>query len=142
MDRGSNFIMKLDERSLPSGYRVTTENPRVVRLTRGKLTSLNFGASINRVIRMDLNAGAFEPNTENLKEDFSTRMVDVIKLLKERPSVLRISYQRPPDEPDKQARKRLRSIAKDIKSRWHDEDCCYALTIETELVLRSEGGAK
>ena len=32
-DRGSNFILKLDERSLPSGYRLTTENPRVQRAT-------------------------------------------------------------------------------------------------------------
>ena len=45
-ERGSNFIMKLDERTLPSGYRITTENPRVVRMTRGKMTKLNFGASI------------------------------------------------------------------------------------------------
>ena len=28
-DRGSNVILKLDERSLPTGYRLTTENPRV-----------------------------------------------------------------------------------------------------------------
>ncbi|MBI3186580.1 MAG: DUF11 domain-containing protein, partial [Gammaproteobacteria bacterium] len=27
-DRGSNFIVKLDERSLPTGYRITSENPR------------------------------------------------------------------------------------------------------------------
>ena len=32
---GSNFILKVDPRSLPSGYRMTTENPRVVRLTAG-----------------------------------------------------------------------------------------------------------
>ncbi|MDO8991055.1 MAG: SdrD B-like domain-containing protein, partial [Sideroxyarcus sp.] len=35
--RGSNFLMKLDERTLPTGFRVTTENPRDVRLTRGKI---------------------------------------------------------------------------------------------------------
>jgi len=39
-DRGSNFVMKLDDRTLPSGYRVTTENPRDVRLTRGKVVKL------------------------------------------------------------------------------------------------------
>ena len=42
---GSNFTLKLDERSLPTGYRVTTENPRVVRLTAGGVTKLNFGAT-------------------------------------------------------------------------------------------------
>ncbi len=59
LDRGSNFILKLDTRSLPAGYRVTTENPRVVRLTPGKMTELNFGASITRVVRMDLSERAF-----------------------------------------------------------------------------------
>ena len=48
-DRGSNFVMKLDDRTLPSGYRLTTENPRDVRITRGKLVKLNFGATIHRV---------------------------------------------------------------------------------------------
>ena len=36
-DRGSNFIVKLDDRTLPTGYRVTSGNPETVRLTRGKL---------------------------------------------------------------------------------------------------------
>ena len=45
-DRGSNFILKVDVRSLPTGYRLTTENPGLVRLTSGKLAKLNFGASI------------------------------------------------------------------------------------------------
>ncbi|WP_201285405.1 hypothetical protein [Chelativorans xinjiangense] len=45
---GSAFIMKLDARTLPTGYRLTTENPRVVRLTAAKTTKLNFGASIGR----------------------------------------------------------------------------------------------
>jgi hypothetical protein len=35
-DRSSNFFLKLNTQTLPAGYRVTTENPRVVRLTPGK----------------------------------------------------------------------------------------------------------
>jgi uncharacterized repeat protein (TIGR01451 family) len=58
-DRGSNFILKVDERSLPTGYRVTTENPRVMRLTPGMMTEMNFGASISKVVRVDLGAAAF-----------------------------------------------------------------------------------
>ena len=55
-DIGSNFIVKLDPRTLPTGYRVTTENPRKVRLTRGKMVKLNFGAAITRLVKLDLNA--------------------------------------------------------------------------------------
>jgi uncharacterized repeat protein (TIGR01451 family) len=43
--RGSNAVLKLDPHTLPLGYEVTSENPRVVRLTRGKMTRVNFGAT-------------------------------------------------------------------------------------------------
>ena len=36
---GSNFILKLDTRTLPTGYRMTTVNPETVRLTRAHLAS-------------------------------------------------------------------------------------------------------
>ena len=58
-DRGSNFILKLDERTLPTGFRPTTENPRVVRLTPGVMAEINFGASIGKVVRIDLGRAAF-----------------------------------------------------------------------------------
>ncbi|WP_309085984.1 hypothetical protein [Chelativorans sp.] len=45
---GSNFIMKVDTRSLPTGYRLTTENPSMVRLTAGRMAKLNFGAAVPR----------------------------------------------------------------------------------------------
>ena len=62
-DRGSNFILKLDDRTLPTGYRVTTENPRVQRATRGKMLRFNFGATIHRVVGLDIADGVFEPDT-------------------------------------------------------------------------------
>ncbi len=40
---GSNFVLKVDERTLPLGWKVTTDNPRSIRLTRGKFGELNFG---------------------------------------------------------------------------------------------------
>ena len=48
-DRGSNIIVKLDTRTLPAGYKMTTENPRVVRLTPGKAVKMNFGADAERI---------------------------------------------------------------------------------------------
>ena len=72
--RGSNFIMKLDEQSLPSGYRVTTENPRVIRMTRGKLAKLNFGATIHRVVRLDLNGNFFDQNSDELRSGHNVQM--------------------------------------------------------------------
>lgn len=45
-DRGTNFILKLDVDSLPEGSKLTTENPRVQRLTSGVMTKFNFGVSL------------------------------------------------------------------------------------------------
>ncbi|MEN0000709.1 MAG: SdrD B-like domain-containing protein, partial [Pseudomonadota bacterium] len=62
-DIGSNFIVKLDDRTLPTGYGVTTENPRVVRLTPGKLAKLNFGATRGSVVEFTVTGEAFIPNS-------------------------------------------------------------------------------
>ena len=42
---GSNFVLKLDPRTLPLGWMPTTDNPRSIRLTRGKMGELNFGVA-------------------------------------------------------------------------------------------------
>jgi hypothetical protein len=42
---GSNFVLKLDTRTLPLGWDVTSDNPRSIRLTRGKFGELNFGVA-------------------------------------------------------------------------------------------------
>src|SRR5690606_10498842 len=89
---GSNFIMKLDTRTLPAGCRLTTENPRVIRLTAGKMSKLNFGASIGRVVRLDLTDAAFEPATATLKPKWQKGIDRLIEALESEPSTLRIGY--------------------------------------------------
>ena len=39
---GSNYVLKLDPRTLPLGWQTISENPRSIRLTRGKMGELNF----------------------------------------------------------------------------------------------------
>ena len=130
-DRGSNFVMKLDTRTLPSGYRITTENPRDIRLTRGKVSKLNFGATIHRVVRLELSDSAFEANTENLKPEWQKQLDALPKTLQERPSVVRLSYTRGSDSDDL-AKKRVAAISKQIKGRWTALKGQYTLDIETE----------
>ncbi len=84
-DRGSNFVMKLDERSLPSGFRLTTENPRDVRITRGKLSKLNFGATIHRVVRIELAAEAFDGDSIDLKPNWKGQTTPCRKRFARRP---------------------------------------------------------
>lgn len=42
---GSNYVLKLDLRTVPLGWEATTDNPRSIRLTRGKFGELNFGVA-------------------------------------------------------------------------------------------------
>lgn len=42
---GANFVMKLDMRSLPVGYRATTQNPQWIRATAGRVHVVKFGAT-------------------------------------------------------------------------------------------------
>jgi hypothetical protein len=134
-DRGSNFILKLDPRSLPSGYRLTTENPRVQRATRGMMMRFNFGATIHRVVRIDIADGVFEPGTSDIRIQWRPRVEQLLKELKKGPSVLRLSYLGDA-EPQGLVRERLEMLKKKITEHWRQSDVGYRLTIETEIFWR------
>ncbi|MCD7060631.1 Calx-beta domain-containing protein [Pelagibacterium xiamenense] len=129
---GSNFILKLDTRTLPTGYRVTTENPRVVRLTAGKMTELNFGAAIGRVVRLDLEDGAFVPGSTALAPQWDEGIDQLVGLLAEEHSVLRLSYVTAGGDTDI-AQARLRETAALIRERWSAFAELYRLEIEMRV---------
>jgi uncharacterized repeat protein (TIGR01451 family)/fimbrial isopeptide formation D2 family protein len=134
-DRGSNVILKLDRRSLPSGYRMTTENPRVQRATRGKMLRFRFGAAIHSVVRIDIADGVFEPGTSKLRLQWESRIDPLLKELQKRPSVLRLTYLADLERKGL-VDKRLKAIKKLIKRRWATVDGGYPLAIETERFWR------
>jgi len=134
--RGANYILKLDERSLPSGYRVTTENPRVQRLTRGKMMKFNFGAAIHHVVRLDVADGVFKPGSVEMREQWKSRIDLLFNELKKAPSLLRITYLG--DTEDKSlVDDRLVALKTLIKEKWDG----YSLTIESEIHWRRGGPA-
>jgi hypothetical protein len=132
-DIGSNFIMKLDVRTLPTGYRVTTENPRVVRLTRGKLTKLNFGAAITRLVRLDIKDQVFVPGALKLNKKWAAGIDKLIAVLDKEPSTLRLVYFIGADGKEA-ASKRIAVLQKLIAVRWAERPGRYALPIETRIV--------
>lgn len=127
---GSNFIMKLDPRTLPTGYRVTTENPRVVRLTAGKMTKINFGASLGRVVRLSLKDNAFVSNSLQLKEQWSKGLDQLIGVLKQEHSTLRVTYT---TKNLKAARQRMNAVQEEITRRWKAAGGGYELDMETRV---------
>lgn len=70
---GSNFVLELDERTLPQGWFVTTDNPRSVRLTRGKMSELNFGVAEGDLITLNIDARAFAADG-TLRENILARL--------------------------------------------------------------------
>jgi hypothetical protein len=134
-DRGSNFILKVDDRSLPTGYRLTTENPRVQRATRGKMLRFNFGATIHRVVRIDIADGVFEPDSTELRPQWLPKIDQLLEELRKKPSILRLSYLGDV-EGKGLVEDRLEALKKEITRHWKQSDGGYQLVIETEIFWR------
>jgi uncharacterized repeat protein (TIGR01451 family) len=127
---GSNFLMKLDPRTLPAGYQLTTENPRDVRLTRGKITKLNFGASKSRDVGLDLTKEAFGPGTD-LKPKYAAGMDRLVDLLKQGKGQVTITYRCGAYAPI--ADERLATVEGLLRAKWKQEGQDKPLNIKTRV---------
>jgi hypothetical protein len=72
--RGSNIVLKLDDRTLPSGFRMSTNQMQIKRATSGKALKVNFGASIYRVVAIDLSDAVFEPGKTEILDQWRPRL--------------------------------------------------------------------
>jgi uncharacterized repeat protein (TIGR01451 family) len=128
-ERGSNFILKLDPRTLPTGYRLTTENPSTMHLTRGKFVKMNFGAALLRVVRLDVQDAVFKG--DKVGDDYLAKVDGLITTLEGQPSVLRITYI-PRGEERKLVHARVAAIKALIEHKWGEKARRCRLIIETE----------
>lgn len=135
-NRGSNFILKVDDRTLPTGYRMTTENPRVQRLTRGKMMKFNFGAALHRVVRLDLADGVFDPAGAAIRRHWLPRFELLVEELEKAPSILRLGYMAE-NESATLVEHRLDAIREQVRERWKAAGNPYELVIETEIFWRT-----
>jgi len=133
--RGSNFVLKLDDRTLPSGFRMSTDQVQVKRATRGKTLKVDFGASVYRVVAMDLSDAAFEPGATDLRVQWRPRLDILTTELRKAPSVLRLSYVADTEDAALVGR-RVDAIKRQVTEAWDAANCCYRLTIETEIFWR------
>ena len=133
--RGSNFVLKLDDRSLPSGYRPSTRPVQVQRATRGKALRINFGASIHRVVGLDIADAVFVPDSVEMRQQWLPRINLLLDELKNAPSVLRLSYVADVESASLVDR-RLNTLKQQIEDAWEEMACCYDLVIEPEVHWR------
>jgi len=131
--RGSNFVLKLDDRSLPSGFRMSTDQLQIKRATRGKVLRINFGASIHRVVAIDLSDAAFEPGSTEIRVQWRPRLGLLLEELRKAPAVLRLSYVADTEDAALVER-RVSAVKRQVTEAW--DAASYPLTIEPEIFWR------
>jgi uncharacterized repeat protein (TIGR01451 family) len=134
--RGSNFVLKLDDRTLPTGYRMTTSQVQIQRATSGKALQVNFAASIYRVVSIDLLDAAFEPGKTEIREIWRPRLDLLIEELRKAPAMLRLTYLA---DTEKSSLVRHRVVAFKRQLREGLAPVDYRLTTE-DVVLWHRGG--
>jgi uncharacterized repeat protein (TIGR01451 family) len=121
-DSGSNFLLSLDERTLPTGFSMTTPNPLVMRLTPGMLSEMNFGAQLARTMRIDLNAHAFAHGT-TISPALSQGIAAMVARLAEDPMGVDLIFH-VPSHADLQAvadaRAAMDAVAAEIDRQWQE----------------------
>jgi hypothetical protein len=133
--RGSNFVLKLDDRTLPSGFRLSKDQVQIKRATRGKALRFNFGASIHRVVGLDLANDVFEPGTTEIRVQWQPRINLLLEELRKAPAVLRLSYVADIEDAALVDR-RVAAVKQQLIEAWEAMNCCYQLTIEPEVFWR------
>jgi len=133
--RGSNFVLKLDDRTLPSGYRVSTRPVQVQRATRGKALRINFGASIYRVVALDIADAVFEPDSIEMRHQWQPRVELLLDELSKAPSVLRLAYVADV-EAESLVNRRLEALKDQVMAAWKQHGADYELVIEPEIFWR------
>src|SRR5713226_17076 len=140
-DRGSNFVLKLDDRTLPSGFRMSTDQVQIKRATRGKALKFDFGASIHRVVAIDLSDAAFEPGKTEIRIQWRPRVNLLLDELRKAPSVLRLSYVAD-SEDEALVERRLEGFKRQLTEAWGAKKDGYVLAIEPEVFWRRGGPPK
>ena len=125
---GSTHVMKMDERTLPFGYVLRSENPQMVRLTRGKMTKVNFAVARLAEVRLDFSASAFHPGAMTLQPDHERALAGLIDTLIAREARLNLVYHAEPGEIG--GRERMRAVADRIERLWRRRGEPYRLSIE------------
>jgi large repetitive protein len=117
-DIGSNFTLKLDTRTLPVGYALTTENPRTLRLTPGKVAKMNFGVALTEMVDIGLTAQAFVAGSTQPKQALIDGIKTLIARIADTPSTLRLTYLLAGGEDQAGAVARLRAAEDMIRRAW------------------------
>jgi hypothetical protein len=115
---------------------MSTESLQIKRATRGKTLPINFGASLHRVVSIDLSDAAFEPGKTEIRAQWQPRLDLLVDELRKGPAILRLSYVADTEEGGL-VEKRMQAIRSQLTKTWRSTKSSYALTIEPEVFWRT-----
>ena len=100
-------------------------------LTPGKVSKLNFGATIHHVVRVEVNDAAYDGNA--LRPAVAERLDGLVASLKDQASIVRLAYEST-NESDALVNERLEVLKSAVAVLWKTKDCRYPLRIEEDIV--------
>ena len=130
-DFGKNLVLKLDKRTLPAGFEMTSENPRVVRLTQGKMLKANFGAALSQEVTLNISDCTFmaKGRGDVLHPQWNQVLTQLIRYLDQRPSRLVIDYTGGPNLRSAQMNRRFELVKSAVSKAWKAKPRRYELTM-------------
>jgi hypothetical protein len=114
---------------------MSTNQVQIKRATRGKTLQLNFGASINRIVAIDLSDAVFEPGKTDIRVQWRPRLNLLLQELSKAPAVLRLSYVADTEDASL-VQQRVEAVKRQLAEAWGTANYSYALTIEPEVFWR------
>jgi hypothetical protein len=114
---------------------MSTDQLQIKRATRGKALKFNFGASIHRVIGIDLSDAAFTPGTTEIRVQWQPRLDLLLEELRKAPAVLRLSYVADTEDAAL-VQRRVEAVKRLLMKSWDVAKNKYVLAIEPEVFWR------
>jgi hypothetical protein len=114
---------------------MSTDQLQIQRVTRGKAVTFNFGASIHRVVGVDLSDAVFEPGTAEIRPQWRPRLNLLLEELRKAPSVLRLSYIADTEDAAL-VEQRVKAVRQQLTEAWDAAKYSYGLTVEPEVFWR------
>jgi hypothetical protein len=94
-----------------------------------------FGASIYRVVAIDLSDAVFEPGATEIRAQWKPRLDVLLGELRKAPSLLRLSYVADTED-GALVERRMQAVKRQLTEAWDAEKDRYVLTIEPEVFWR------
>ena len=120
---------------------VTTENPRVIRITKGKMAAINFGTTLMRTARLELADAAFVAGTHQLQVEWLAKIGPIVAALQQEKTALRLTYQRDASEDVSLAQARLKVVETVIRGAWDQAGAPYRLMIDGTVMFARPTGS-